>query len=198
MAEDEYFKQLWADAFTAYEKETERKLTNDQTIRALKSVDDLLQHIEHQGGSFAGWRNKHSKLWSRLSACLTPATVFGGIARDSLSLTPVAAGAPLLGAVLYLITVSFVYYNSLLQDHRAYVDFSRPVKVLRMPTIGSKESLANCKSFRIASIFISRTKWMLSCRRKSRQSWPCKSYADEVLCRNSLIFNCSFLKVIGR
>ena len=104
-ADQDDFKRLWNNAFDAYEKETGRKLMKDNALHSLRSVDDLANRIEAEGSSFAGWRNKHHKLWSRLSTCFKPVIAFEGLARDVLTATPFAAASAVLGAALYLIKV---------------------------------------------------------------------------------------------
>jgi hypothetical protein len=117
MADEEHFKQLWSDAFAAYERETNRKLASDATTRDLKTVDDLIEHIEAQGASFTSWRTKHAKLWSRLSACLIPIAVVSNIGKDAAQSTPYGLMvAPVLGAVVYLVNVSHSSRNILERD----------------------------------------------------------------------------------
>ena len=104
-ADEAEFKRLWANAFTVYEKETGRNLRNDKELRNLKTVEDLISKIEAEGDHFTGWRNKHSKLWSRLSTCFKPIVSIGSSATTALSSTPFFAASAVLGAVLHLIKV---------------------------------------------------------------------------------------------
>ena len=99
------FKRLWTNAFTFYEKETDRKLSDDQDLRDLSSVEDLLAKIEAEGGAFADWRNKRSKLWSRLATCFKPIVSIGNSATSALASTPFFGASAILGAVLHLIKV---------------------------------------------------------------------------------------------
>ncbi|KAL8937940.1 MAG: hypothetical protein Q9211_003439 [Gyalolechia sp. 1 TL-2023] len=105
---------LWDSAVAAYEKETKRKLETDRTIREIATVDGLLDLVEHQSTKFSGWRNRHAKLTSRLTTCLRPVALLGGIAKDALANTPYGpASSAIFGAVLHLIqaadTVSEAY-----------------------------------------------------------------------------------------
>lgn len=104
-ADKDDFKRLWDNALAAYEKETGRNLLSDRTLRDLKSVDALIDRIEAEGGSFAGWRNKHPKLWSRVSTCLKPIVNIGTIAKDVITSTPFFAASAVLCAVLYVVKV---------------------------------------------------------------------------------------------
>jgi hypothetical protein len=105
MADAEDFEQLWRDAFDAYEKETDRKLDHDGSLRKLRSVNDLLEQIESEGRVFIDWRNKHRKLWSSLTTFLTPITTISSVAKDALANTPYAPVSVVLGGVLYLVKV---------------------------------------------------------------------------------------------
>lgn len=104
MTDSEDIEALWKDAFTAYEKETGRKFNHDAVLRRLNSTDDLLQQLESEGRAFHDWRNKHRKLWSCLSAFLTPIAAIGTIGMGAVQNYPGAAAV--LGSVLYLILVS--------------------------------------------------------------------------------------------
>jgi fungal STAND N-terminal Goodbye domain len=104
MTDNEDLEALWKDAFAAYEKETDRKLSHDAVLRRLRSTDDLLEQIESEGRAFQDWRNKHRRLWSSLSAFLAPVAAIGGIALGAASNFPPAAAV--LGSVLYLVRVS--------------------------------------------------------------------------------------------
>ena len=99
------FKRLWANTFTFYEKETGRKLSNDQNLRDLGTVEDLIAKLEAEGGAFTDWRNKRSKLWSRLAVCLKPIASIGSSATSALSSTPFFGASAVLGAVLHLVKV---------------------------------------------------------------------------------------------
>ena len=78
------FKRLWDNAFAVYQKEKGRKLVDHQELHNLRSVDDSISKIEAEGGSFTDWRNKHSKLWSRLSTCFKPVASIGDLAAKAL------------------------------------------------------------------------------------------------------------------
>ena len=99
------FKRLWASAFTFYEKETTRNLQDDPNLRDLESVEDLIAKIEADGGAFAKWRTKRSKLWSRLATCLKPIVSIGSSATSALLSTPFFGASAILGAVLHLVKV---------------------------------------------------------------------------------------------
>lgn len=130
MSENEDIEGLWKDAFAAYEKETDRSLNHDASLRRLKTTDDLLKQIESEGRAFHDWRNKHHKLWSALSAFLAPVTAIGGIALSSASNYPPAAAV--LGSVLYLVKVRV----SWIQRHCSNMISSSRVRKSSMPMIG--------------------------------------------------------------
>ncbi|KAI4121205.1 MAG: hypothetical protein LQ338_006496 [Usnochroma carphineum] len=95
---------LWDTAVAAYEKETDRKLETDRTIRDITTVDGLIDLIEHQSTRFSGWRSRHAKLTFRLTTCLEPVAILGGIAKGVLSNTPYGpASSAIFGAVVHLI-----------------------------------------------------------------------------------------------
>jgi hypothetical protein len=143
MTDNEDLEVLWKDAFTAYEKETDRKLNHDALLRRLKSTDDLLEQIESEGQAFHDWRNKHRKLWSCLSAFLAPITAFGGITLVAMSNFPPAAAV--LGSVLYLIKVR----ASRLQCHNSDLTSSSRASRSSVLMIGSSKFLQSCRNFRI-------------------------------------------------
>ena len=67
--------------------------------------DDLADKIEAEGVSFAGWRNKHHKLWSRHSTCFKPVIAFEGLTKDVLTATPFAGASAVVSAALYPVKV---------------------------------------------------------------------------------------------
>ena len=99
------FKRLWANAIAFYERETNRKVSDDQNLRDLGSVEDLITKIEAEGSTFTNWRNKRSKLWSRLTICLKPIVSIGNPATSALSSTPFFGASAILAAVLHLVKV---------------------------------------------------------------------------------------------
>lgn len=107
MEHQQDIRALWDSAVAAYEKDTQKKLATDSTLREITTVDGLIDLIEHQGKTFSGWRSRHAKLASRLTTCLKPVTIFGGIAKETLSNTPYGpASSAIFGAVLHLIAAS--------------------------------------------------------------------------------------------
>jgi hypothetical protein len=143
MTDNEDLEALWKDAFAAYEKETDRKLSHDAVLRRLRSTDDLLEQIESEGRAFQDWRNKHRKLWSSLSAFLAPVGAISGIALGAVSNFPPAAAV--LGSVLYLVKVRLPQLQCCSAD---LISFSRASKSSVLMT-GSSKSSQSCKNFQI-------------------------------------------------
>lgn len=103
MTDAQQFTQVWKDAFAAYEAETKRKLAITGSLLDISSVEDLGSHIESSKQSFIEFRGRHRKLWDRLSACLKPISVVGGIVKGCIQVTPFAPSAPVINAAFYLL-----------------------------------------------------------------------------------------------
>lgn len=108
--EQEALAPLWQSAIAEYEKDTKRQVTAGSlaTLRQIRSVEELLTHIETSGQEFRDFRNKRSRLWQTLSSFVSPLTAVLKIAITPSSVSD-AFGVPAsaaIGACLYLVRVS--------------------------------------------------------------------------------------------
>jgi hypothetical protein len=97
------FADIWGDAFTIYQQQTGRTLRNDPSLKKLTSSDDVLSEIEAQQAAFGDFRNKHDRLWSALSTCLTPLDLLGHTVESAISSVPVAPAV--FAGVFHLVKV---------------------------------------------------------------------------------------------
>ena len=97
---------IWVNAVSQYESETDHVIDNKSTLLNLKTTGDLLSFIESQGNEFKEFRTKHEKVCSRLKRCLDPIGALSNIASPIVGITSLGAPASaVLSSVAYLITV---------------------------------------------------------------------------------------------
>ncbi|MCJ1465605.1 hypothetical protein MMC07_004224 [Pseudocyphellaria aurata] len=128
MAEDSEFRKIWANAFDIYKAETHRDIKDDPVLQNLNSTEDLLAQINDQTQKFGNFRAENETLWTVLSVIMKPVELLGGLAQDTLTLTPFSPCSQVLGAVLYLVKaakgVSSAYdcITGLLKQLKAFTD----------------------------------------------------------------------------
>ncbi|KAI1274586.1 hypothetical protein F5Y07DRAFT_211773 [Xylaria sp. FL0933] len=101
-ADDYDLRPFWAEAKRAYELECEHPIDLGSGAGEPKTVDQLLELIESRGSHFGSFREKHSRLWSKLQRFSEPIVAVGtvtGEVFDSLD----GIGGP-VGAILKGIT----------------------------------------------------------------------------------------------
>lgn len=98
---------LWESAIAEYKKDAKHDLSPD-TLRAIRSPEELLVHIEASGQSFKDFRNRHSKLWNTLRKFVAPLTASLKIAVTPSSVADASGGpaSAVVGACLHLVKVS--------------------------------------------------------------------------------------------
>lgn len=100
------FASLWQEALAAYEKTSERPLSEiNQNGTNMQTVDDLRNVIEQTDRNFSSFRNRH-KIWSYLKVVLGPVQILGGLGQSAIGLTPFAPAATILSAALYLLVAA--------------------------------------------------------------------------------------------
>ncbi|KAF3196160.1 hypothetical protein TWF106_005255, partial [Orbilia oligospora] len=101
----EQFKQLWEGAFEMYKKETGRDLRNDDRLRKLGSVDDLMENLDRSADNFSEFRRKREKFRHNFMKVLGPVIGITNFIKDLLPGTPGVVASPILAAVSYLVEV---------------------------------------------------------------------------------------------
>jgi hypothetical protein len=101
---------LWLSAIAEYEKDTKRQLPAEllDTLRGIRSPEELLTQIEASGQEFKDFRSKRSRLWDTLKTFISPLAAVLTIALTPSSVTD-TFGLPasaVIGACLYLVRVS--------------------------------------------------------------------------------------------
>ncbi|KAI9729146.1 MAG: hypothetical protein M1834_007053 [Cirrosporium novae-zelandiae] len=140
-----------SDVCDVYKKETERDLLKINDFVALDSVDALVQRIETRVGDFSNWRQRHEKLWERLSTCLNIVTRVGEVIKPAVSLTPFAPAAPVLGAVLFLIhasegvTKAYDWIDEVFTELEDYTDRLRLYCKSDMDNVMKRKAIATLK-----------------------------------------------------
>jgi hypothetical protein len=105
------FEQIWSSAFALYKQQTLRNIASSPLLPNLHTVDDVLTQIEASNTAFGTWRSRHERVWGKLSACIGPLQVLGGVGGMVLQgvgdMVPGGGGVPtVLAAVVYLVKVS--------------------------------------------------------------------------------------------
>ncbi|KAK6519902.1 hypothetical protein TWF506_000197 [Arthrobotrys conoides] len=101
----EQFRQLWEGAFETYKKETGRDLRNDDRLRKLVSVDDLMENLDRSADNFSEFRRKREKFRHNFMKVLGPVIGVTNFIKDLLPGTPGVVASPILAAVSYLVEV---------------------------------------------------------------------------------------------
>ncbi|KAF3083390.1 hypothetical protein TWF102_009153 [Orbilia oligospora] len=101
----EQFRQLWEGAFEMYRKETGRDLRNDDRLRKLGSVDDLMENLDRSADNFSEFRRKREKFRHNFMKVLGPVIGITNFIKDLLPGTPGVVASPILAAVSYLVEV---------------------------------------------------------------------------------------------
>ncbi|KFX89144.1 hypothetical protein V490_07205 [Pseudogymnoascus sp. VKM F-3557] len=102
------FEQIWSSAFALYKQQTLRNIASSPLLPNLHTVDDVLTQIEASNTAFGTWRSRHERVWGKLSACIGPLQVLGGVGGAVLQgvgdMVPGGGGVPtVLAAVVYLV-----------------------------------------------------------------------------------------------
>jgi hypothetical protein len=115
MNSDDYdLGPYWAEAKRAYELECEHPLDFDPEaggpLRDPQTVDQMLELIESRGARFKTFREKHSRLWTKLKTFAEPVVIVGKLTGDAFE----AAGdfgspaGAILKSITHLVSVSCV------------------------------------------------------------------------------------------
>jgi hypothetical protein len=100
------FASIWQEALAAYEKTSERRLSEiNQNGKNMRTVDDLRNAIEQTDQNFSSFRNRHA-IWGYLKAVLGPVQLLGEFGQSAIGLTPFAPASTILSAALYLLNAA--------------------------------------------------------------------------------------------
>lgn len=99
---------FWEEAVKAYERECEHPLDLVSEDEQPHNVDDLLRLIDKKSADFSSFRDRHSKLFSKLKRFVEPIATTGTLVSSILgSSNPFGAPvAIVLTSVLHLVSVS--------------------------------------------------------------------------------------------
>ncbi|KAL8911343.1 MAG: hypothetical protein Q9171_003470 [Xanthocarpia ochracea] len=103
MPEHAIFDSLWADAVTEYEKQTDRKIDNDNAFRVFGSLEDLEGAIEKRKDHFDAFRSEHRRIYSALAKCIAPMQPLLEIVQKGIGNSPYAPASAVFGAASYLL-----------------------------------------------------------------------------------------------
>jgi hypothetical protein len=102
MGDPTQFSEIWEDALRLYQSETHHDLLKDQALYNLRTIDDLLAHLDAQECKFKTFLEKKKKLWGVLKASMEPVTFLGDAATVILQGTPFASAGAIFVATSYL------------------------------------------------------------------------------------------------
>ncbi|TGJ88629.1 hypothetical protein E0Z10_g27 [Xylaria hypoxylon] len=83
--EDRDLGPFWAEAKRAYEIECEHAIDLGSGAQDPRTVDQLLELIESRGTNFEAFREKHSRLWSKLQRFAEPVVAVGELTGEVFS-----------------------------------------------------------------------------------------------------------------
>ncbi|KAI1169761.1 hypothetical protein F4777DRAFT_169868 [Nemania sp. FL0916] len=105
-ADDYDLGPFWAEAKRAYEQECEHPIDFDLDTGSSssdpESVDQLLQLIESRGARFDHFREKHTRLWTKLQSFAEPVVIVGKLTSEAFAAAG-GFGSP-AGAILKSVT----------------------------------------------------------------------------------------------
>lgn len=111
-AEDCDLGPFWAEAKRAYELECEHAIDLGSDAREPQTVDQLLELIESRGSNFEAFREKHSRLWSKLQRFAEPVVAVGAVTGEVFSNLDGFGGpvGSILKGITHLVSVSMPSY----------------------------------------------------------------------------------------